>query len=47
MIGGVIGIRNMIREYAATRVQVGYRKTRGDFLDASVIEIAVGISFFL
>jgi hypothetical protein len=46
-IGGVFGARTFIRDYAATRFQIGYRRTLGDQLDFGALEVAVGVSFFL
>ncbi len=46
-IGGLFGARTFIRDYAATRFQVGYRRTLGNRLDLGSLECVGGISFFL
>jgi hypothetical protein len=46
-VGGTVGVRHFVRDYAATRLQIGYRRTLGDFFEAGNLEIAAGVSFFL
>ncbi|MEW5702798.1 MAG: hypothetical protein AB1792_11300 [Candidatus Zixiibacteriota bacterium] len=46
-VGGQVGLRHFVKDYAATRLQIGYRRTLGDFFELSNIEIAGGVSFFL
>jgi len=46
-LGVQFGVRNFVRDFAATRLQIGYRKTLGGDIDLGNIEIAGGVSFFL
>jgi len=46
-VGGIFGARTFIRDYAATRFQIGYRRTLGDQFDLGALEVAGGVSFFL
>jgi len=46
-IGAQVGLRHFVKDFAATRLQVGYRKTLGDKIDLGNLEIAGGVSFFL
>lgn len=45
--GAQLGVRQFIRDYAATRAFVAYRKLGSDFDNASMIELGVGLSVFL
>jgi len=46
-VGGQVGVRHFVKDYAATRIQVGYRKTLGDYFELGNFEVAGGVSFFL
>lgn len=46
-VGGQVGIRSFIRDYAAVRMQVGYRHVMEEGEDIGIIEIVGGLSFFL
>jgi hypothetical protein len=46
-VGGTLGLRHFVKDYAATRMQIGYRRTLGDYFELGNLEIAGGVSFFL
>lgn len=46
-LGGQFGVRSFFRDYAAVRVQVGYRHVMLDSDDVGIIEVVGGLSFFL
>ena len=46
-LGGEIGVRSFIRDYAAVHLQLGYRHMLGNAFGFSTLEIAGGLGFFL
>jgi hypothetical protein len=46
-VGAQAGIRHHFRDYAATRVQVGFRHLTGEEIGADFLEVVGGLSFFL
>ena len=46
-VGGQVGVKSFFRDYAAVRVQAGYRHVMLDDDDVGIIEIVGGLSFFL
>jgi hypothetical protein len=46
-LGGQLGVRNYIRDYAAVHLQLGYRRMLGKTFGFSTVEIAGGLGFFL